>query len=688
MTYTTTDIQQFLSHLAPFDQLPESVIDSLADKLQPWRYRMGQVVIMRGKVSPYLTIILKGQARLLGYDPRTQMPSTLQLLKPGAIIGWVNLVRGIPCETVIASDEAVGLSINQDEFWGLLQQHPFLKAWFQKQCSIIEAFDLLGTYLAQQPQGEDNLKNLAQEVLEDAQVHYLQPGQLSSEERLAIQDDRTIWLVSGGGNIENFPVGSRLSLTENATELKIPGTEPARLIGFPPRIINPLSSNHSSEPQPTDSSTESMSTLVATTVPDEEIPYADAQLVGMRPLPKESQEQGRRKSYPFIKGKTPLGVGSACFQMLSQYFGMPYRRDVIRRILSEQLQRTGNLSLPLCGAITELMGLNAQLIKIPASSFTQLKVPALVIWQDSLAILYEVSDKELVLAVPEIGIVRRRPRDFLDTWGESGEVLLLQPTKETPQERFGLRWFIPALKKYRRVLIEVFIASFFVQLFGLANPLMIQVIIDKVIVQNSADTLQVLGLFLLIIAIFEAVLTTLRTYLFVDTTNRIDMSLGSEIIDHLLRLPLRYFERRPVGEISTRVNELENIRKFLTGTALTVVLDSVFSVVYIAVMVVYSPILTLVALGIVPIFVAMTLFFSPTIRRQLRTKAEKNAQTQSYLVEVMSGIQTVKAQNIELRSRWQWQDKYARYVSAGFNTVITSTLASSTSSFLNKLSGL
>jgi ATP-binding cassette subfamily B protein len=312
----------------------------------------------------------------------------------------------------------------------------------------------------------------------------------------------------------------------------------------------------------------------------------------------------------------------------------------------------------------------------------------LVRWQDSLAILYEISDRYMVIGVPEIGILRRQSSDFLESWGPEGEVLLLQRTKETPQERFGLRWFLPALSRYRRVLMEVFIASFFVQLFGLANPLMVQLIIDKVIVQNSVDTLQVLGVFLLAIAIFEAILTTLRTYLFVDTTNRIDMSLGSEIIDHLLRLPLRYFERRPVGEISTRVNELENIRQFLTGTALTVVLDAVFSIVYIIAMIIYSPLLTLVALGIVPIFIALTFFFSPIIRRQLRTKAERNAQTQSYLVEVMTGIQTVKAQNIELRSRWQWQEKYANYVSAGFQTVITSTFASSTSNFLNKLSGL
>ncbi|NEO26858.1 MAG: peptidase domain-containing ABC transporter, partial [Kamptonema sp. SIO4C4] len=187
---------------------------------------------------------------------------------------------------------------------------------------------------------------------------------------------------------------------------------------------------------------------------------------------------------------------------------------------------------------------------------------------------------------------------------------------------------------------------------------------------------------------FEAILSTARTYLFVDTTNRIDMKLGSEIIDHLLRLPLRYFDRRPVGELSSRVNELENIRSFLTGTALTVVLDSIFSVVYIAVMLIYSWRLTLLALATIPVFLLVTAFFSPLIRRQLRQKAERNAQTQSHLVEVMSGIQTVKAQNIELRSRWRWQDLYSRYVSSGFRTVQTSTLANSSSNFLNKLSGL
>ncbi|MDJ0845207.1 peptidase domain-containing ABC transporter [Crocosphaera sp.] len=679
MTQTTSDIQNFLRHVDPFDQLSETAILEIANQCQIWRYRMGQVILMRGKLSSYVTILLEGQGRSLGYDPRTKMPSTLKRLEPGAIIGDVNLIRGVPCETVIASTESVGLALKQEDFWQLLEQYPSLKERFQSQCTLPELYDLLGTHLAQQAQGDINIKALAEDLLEDAQVYYLTPG----KNTLPPDYQQQLWLVSGGGTLENFAVGNALTLDEANPSLMVKGSDPVRMIILPPLDLETIAKQTSST-----ANQESTTLTLEKEEEAEEIPYADVEVVGVAPPPEPSQEGRKRKSYPFIKGKTPLGVGSACFQMLSQYFGMPYRRDVIRRILAQQLQRTGTLSLPLCGAITELMGLNAQLIKIPASSFTQLKTPALLTWQESLAILYDVSDKEVVVAVPELGILRRTPREFLEKWGEDGEVLLLQPTKDTPQQRFGLSWFIPALKQYRRVLAEVFIASFFVQLFGLANPLMIQVIIDKVIVQNSADTLQVLGTFLLIIAIFEAVLTTLRTYLFVDTTNRIDMSLGSEIIDHLLRLPLRYFERRPVGEISTRVNELENIRQFLTGTALTVVLDAVFSVVYIAVMVVYSPLLTLVALGIVPIFVVMTLIFSPTIRRQLRTKAERNAQTQSYLVEVMSGIQTVKAQNIELRSRWQWQEKYARYVSAGFNTVITSTLASSTSGFLNKLSGL
>jgi ATP-binding cassette subfamily B protein len=394
------------------------------------------------------------------------------------------------------------------------------------------------------------------------------------------------------------------------------------------------------------------------------------------------------KQYPYVRGSGQVDAILACFQMLSQHLTLPFRRDTLRKVLVNQQDRMGELSLMTCGAVAEMMGLSAQLVTVPASSVGRLQAPALISWQDSFAVLYEISDRMMVLAVPQVGVLRQKTEDFVQVWGEQGQVLLLQPTQYTPQQKFGLSWFTPYLVKYRQVLIEVLIASFFVQLFGLANPLMTQVIIDKVIINNSPGTLEVLGIFLIVIALFEGLLTSLRTYLFVDTTNRIDLALGAEIINHLLRLPLRYFERRPVGELSTRINELENIRQFMTSTVLTVVLDAIFSVIYVVVMFFYSWQLALVALVTIPVFALLTALVSPIVRRQLRTKAERNAQSQSYLVEVLSGIQTVKAQNIELRSRWQWQERYGRYVSAGFKTVQTATAASSANHFLSQLSSL
>jgi ATP-binding cassette subfamily B protein len=698
MSYTTTIIEQFLTLIPQFNQLPPEAIADLAKKLKPLRYRMGQVIVMREKMQGQVAIICEGQARLLGYDPRTKMPLTLELLKPGAIIGWINLVRGVPCETAMASTEVVCLVLNNQDFLDLLETYPQLKQQFKDKAALLELFELLGVQLENEAHGEWDLKKLAEQAFEEAEVYYLSSGehQLNTESTAPLEDPNRVWLVSGGGQIENFPVGSFLELRELQQALSSTGGHSLKVKGKPARLISIPRSNWLDDRE--GELTENGQLLGATRKTadslfdeqfKEEIEYASSELLEEQSyLEEETAESDSKPKYPFFAGRTPLDVGVACFQMLSKYFKMPFRKEVIRRVLSEQIERTSNLSLPLCGAIAELMGLNAQLVTIPATAFNRLQTPCLVRWQDSLAIVYSLSDRSMVIAVPELGLLRRKPEDFLETWGDHGEVLLLQKTKETPQERFGLSWFLPSLVKYKRILIEVFVASFFVQLFALANPLMIQVIIDKVISQNSVETLGWLVMFMIVLSIFEALLTTLRTYLFVDTTNRIDMSLGSEIIDHLLRLPLRYFERRPVGEISTRVNELERIRQFLTGTALTVVLDSVFSVIYIVVMVIYSPLLTAVSLSIIPVFVALTLIFSPTIRAQLRTKAERNAETQSYLVEVLTGIQTVKAQNIELRSRWQWQERYARYISTGFKTVITSTLASTASSFLNKLSSV
>lgn len=668
MTASISDlhIQTVLAKTVFFKQLPVATQQELATKGRLVRYRIGQPLLVREKMPTQVLIIYQGKARLLGYDQRTQTPVSLQLIGSGEVLGVCSLVRGLSCETAIASTEVVCFALQAEDFLACMEAQPAFDWAVRQQTSPSEVCELLSLELQRRAVGQAKLKELVFQVCQTAQVLNLPPGRVDSTQ---LSSDR-VWIVSSG-TVGDFTTGSRIEFDSGASP-RVSGTVGARLVGLEENQLPAI-------PVP----------VIVEPASDEEldldlsdVPYASDQ------PPDAPQTSTSPRKYPYVRGRGEINAPLACFQMLSKHMGIPMRRDTVRRVLENQHKSVGSISLMSCGAIAEMIGMNAQLVQVAAKSITRLKPPALISYQNSFAVVYNTTEKELLIALPEKGIERVLPADFARIWGEGGQVLLLQPRPGGERERFSLRWFLPAISRHRGVLIEVLVASFFVQLFGLANPLMTQVIIDKVLVQGSIDTLNVLGIFLLGIALFEALLTGVRTYLFVDTTNRIDLTLGSEVIDHLLRLPLNYFDRRRVGELAGRINELENIRQFLTGTALTVVLDAIFSVIYIAVMLFYSWLLTIVALATVPLFAALTIFVSPVVRRQLRTKAERYADTQSYLVEVVSGIQTVKAQNIELKSRWHWYDRYARYISAGFDTVLTSSTASSISGFFNKFSGL
>ncbi|MGB3761322.1 MAG: peptidase domain-containing ABC transporter [Rivularia sp. (in: cyanobacteria)] len=659
MVTTSICISEILKTTPPFNRLSTSTLKRLTQKSQLLRYQMGQQISVKESIPAQVAILYQGQARLIGYTSESSLPSTLELLKPGAIIGWVSLLRSVPCETVIASTDAVCLLVPALTFQSLLLHSSDFANAFTQNCALPELFELLNLELQRQALGNIDLVAKTREILPQAVILNLPKGKTPINQ---LEPNR-IWLLSSGNT--NFAIGDRIETSSTRPTLQVESGS-ARLVGIPPINLQPTT--------PATTATELN--------PFDNIPLAPSQ------PPALETRTARNIKYPYVNGRGEVNQTLACLQMLSEYWNIPFRRDVVRRVLVNQQQRLGNISLQLCGSVAPMLGLQAQVSTVPSVAISRIQTPVMLQWQNDLAILYKASDREFILGIPGKGIEQYKPKDFMQSWGEQGEVLLLQPTLITPQKQFGLSWFAPFLTKYRRVLTEVLIASFFVQIFSLANPLITQTIVDKVLVNKSLAGLNVFGTLLIITAVFEAIITTLRTNFFVDTTNRIDMALSSQVIDHLLRLPLPYFEKRPVGELSTRINELENIRSFLTSTALTVVLDAIFSVIYIAVMLWYSPILTLVALATVPLFALLGIIVAPIIRRQSRTRAERKAETQSYLVEIVGGIQTVKAQNIELNSRWKWQDKYARYIADSFKTTLTSTTAGSISKFLNQLSSL
>jgi subfamily B ATP-binding cassette protein HlyB/CyaB len=262
---------------------------------------------------------------------------------------------------------------------------------------------------------------------------------------------------------------------------------------------------------------------------------------------------------------------------------------------------------------------------------------------------------------------------FAQSW--SGDLILISSRASLAGElaRFDFSWFIPSLVKHRRLLGEVLLISLFLQLFALITPLFFQVVMDKVLVHRGLSTLDVLVVGLTAVVIFESVLTVLRSYVFSHTTSRMDVELGSRLFRHLLHLPLSYFQARRVGDSVARVRELENIRSFLTGSALTLVLDVLFSLVFIAVMSLYSVSLTLIVLASLPIYAALSLLVMPVLRSRLNEKFARGAENQALLVEAISGIQTVKASALEPQLARRWDEQLAAYVSAAFRT---QTLAS------------
>jgi len=239
--------------------------------------------------------------------------------------------------------------------------------------------------------------------------------------------------------------------------------------------------------------------------------------------------------------------------------------------------------------------------------------------------------------------------------------------------------------KYRRLLLEVFIVSFFIQLFALVTPLFYQVVMDKVLVHRGLTTLDVIAIGLVSMAVFEVVLTGLRTYVFSHTTSKIDVELGARLFRHVLALPLAYFESRRVGDTIARVRELENIRSFLTGQALTSVLDLLFAVVFLAVMFYYSGWLTLIVVLSLPEYALISAAITPVLRKRLNEKFARVADNQSFLVETVSGIGTVKAMAVEPRVTRTWDNQLAGYVNAGFGVTRVATLGQQSVQLVQKL---
>ena len=351
----------------------------------------------------------------------------------------------------------------------------------------------------------------------------------------------------------------------------------------------------------------------------------------------------------------------------------------------------------LLGAAKEL-GLKAKISRTAVDRLSLAPLPALARLRDANGgtrwVLLAQCDGQRVLFQDPNAEGGGRPtiepiEVFVQQWAPAGSGELLLATSRASLAgalaKFDFTWFIPSIVKYRKLLGEVLMVSLFLQIFALVSPLFFQVVMDKVLVHRGLTTLDVLVMGLTVVVIFESLLTGLRAYVFSHTTSRMDVELGARLFRHLVQLPLAYFQARRVGDSVARVRELENIRSFLTGQALTLVLDVVFSVLFIGVMLLYSVPLTLIVLVSLPLYAVLMLTVVPVLRGRLNEKFARGAENQAMLVETITGIQTVKANALEPAMARRWDNQLAAYVSASFKTQTLATWANEGINLIGKL---
>ncbi|WP_193193993.1 peptidase domain-containing ABC transporter [Nostoc sp. MG11] len=372
------------------------------------------------------------------------------------------------------------------------------------------------------------------------------------------------------------------------------------------------------------------------------------------------------RRYPFFAQQSASDCGVACLVMVSRYWGKQFSINRLRDLAN--VNRDG-ASLRGLSAAAESIGFTTRPIKASLDQLAKQKLPAIVHWEGKhYIVVHEISQKKVVVADPAIGQCTLSHAEFKANW--TGYTLLLQPTVlfKDAKETTTTTWqFFELMKPHGLVMLEIFIASVFIQIFGLITPLFTQLILDRVVVQRSELTLTAVGLGLVMFSLFRVAMMGLRQYLLDHTANRVDLALIVGFIGHTLRLPLKFFESHYVGDIVSRVQENRKIQRFLSGEALSILLDLLTVFIYVGLMFWYSWKMALLSLVIVPPFFLLALIATPFLQKISRKIFNAFASESSYLIEFLTGVRTVKATAVEQTVRWHWEELLDKEIKTNFS---------------------
>lgn len=623
-------------------------------------------------------LVSQGRVRLLTVTGTKQEENSAVVLEVGEIFGTDNLfVESGVAYRAIAVGTCQMARIDVSKLQLILEECPelqqHLQAQFQQRQRLI-FFKTQTELRSLDPQQQQTLwpqllpyieetripagVSLAQQYQKSPSHFWLRSGQIQGEKPPIIGSD---WGHPDSGS-EDWQAKTDLLVYQlNSTQWEIATAAISDNSNSPPKIIRkphnstliqpPKNSNHTSQ-------TKSPKLTV--------VGNSQSQAVSIT-FPKPKRRKWLGSGHPFIQQQSSADCGATCLAMISEYWGKKFSLNYLRELA--EIGRSG-ASLKSLAKAAEKMGFQARPVR---ASLTPLRNqnPWIAHWQGNHYVaVYKFRNQQVLVADPAMGKRWMSVKNFAENW--TGYALILDPTPQlyrndiTEQKGIKTQNFLGIIWPYRSTIAQILVISLFIQIFGIVTPLFTQVILDQVVVSKSIATLHVFAIGLLLFGVWRSLLGASRQYLLDYLSNRIDLTLISGFISHTLSLPIKFFESRQVGDILTRVQENQKIQAFLTRQAITAWLDALTAVVYIALMVYYNWRLALLVLALIPPIVILTLVATPFLRKISREIFNASAKQNSSLVEMITGVATIKATAAEREMRWRWEDQLTVMINTQF----------------------
>ena len=706
------DALKFIRELWFFSILHDEELEALISTSTLKSYKAGEIIFNQDDEGDSFYIVYSGKIRILQKDKK-QKEINLGVMSRGDHFGETALISDKTRNaTTRAAEDSILISINKEAFNKYIFSKPDIREHFDKfiKYNSIHAFLKSCSKLSSLP--PQDLKQL----VDNFQPVYFRQGELvftqgAQPDKLYLIETGKLKIVRWEGEqseIINFLTegdffGEKalledttryadvvcltdchlFSLSKEAFENLVSASPKMKHV-IEDRILNYLKDT---PPIPyKEMIKEELAALkdikVEKHVPEEEI----------LPSGKKKKQSKKLASYyyrhvyfPFIRQYDEMSCGTTCLMMIAKFYGKIFSSSRLRELA--HVDRSGS-SLANLAFAAEQVGFTTRGMKLDYEKLMSVSLPCIIHWHGyHYVVVYRITESQIWIADPAKGLRKYKKESFTENW--NGITLILEPTpefKKQEEDVSSIKNFTQFVTPYRTILFEILIASIILNIFGLATPIFTQNVIDKVILHNNVSMLNIMLAGMIIVIIFRFLVGILRQYLIVHTSMKIDLRMLIAFYKHMLALPLDYFKVRKIGDFIERFGENMKIRDFLTNTALTLVLDTILIIVYLSMMFYYNLTMALLVMLLVPVYIAITLTFTPQLKSLNVDSFQAHSDSSSHLIESINAVDTVKAMNAEYPIRWKWEDKFVKSLNIDFRLFNTSMLFNALGNFIGLMS--